>query len=305
MSATAKDDDQIQDARINAYVDGELSAAEAAEVAAELTRNSALANNVATLSRLKAELRATAEPASGLDLADLHVPFRRRRVFAFAAALLLVALVGITARVTLWPVSEQSQSVAIWKLHDHWVEQSSSAAGHGGETIDQDRPAGAAGGRFQTRFPQASHDLYLPDLSAARLMLAHTEFIANGAEAMVLHAGYVGSRGCRISLFVFAEQVSAGTDMGNPTGNAADAPAAPPSADLVAAAMAAAADAAMASEWRIGSLHFVALARGMDPAHFATVADTIRRLTIEQQPPDGDTEMILAQSRASAAPCQA
>ena len=43
----------------------------------------------------------------------------------------------------------------------------------------------------------------------------------------------------------------------------------------------------------------------MDAAHFATISATVRRLTIEQQPPDAATAMVLAESRARAEPCHA
>lgn len=82
--------------RLNAYVDDELSAEEAAEVAAAIACDPRLAERVATLSRLRAVARRL--PPEMAPPAFMLPPRRRSRaVLPVAAALALAACIGFLA----------------------------------------------------------------------------------------------------------------------------------------------------------------------------------------------------------------
>jgi anti-sigma factor RsiW len=76
---------------LNAYVDGELSAAESAEVARALAEDPALVDQVASLTRLKAAVQ------DGIEEVNLALPRVQRRTWrptALAASLAAVRAVG-------------------------------------------------------------------------------------------------------------------------------------------------------------------------------------------------------------------
>lgn len=264
---------------LNAYVDGELPAGEAAEVARALARDPALASQVASLTRLKA---ATQEMAQDLaqdrgGAGDIALPeprSRRWRRPAIAAALGLVLAIGLAA--SLVPsMSERPPS---------WVTQ--VRAQHEAWTLPQDLAPPEVGGVVLVALGPGGADgylkAYIPNLNSARLTLTHLKSVTLAVGGPALHAGYRGSRGCKVSLLVLA-------------GNA----------DLPRELTRRDDGALRAFAWQVGPLGYVLLAEGMDEARLALIAETVHRATIENSPFDTETRTALRESRARSQPCQA
>lgn len=186
---------------LNAYVDRELGAADAAEVAAAIARDPSLAARVATLSRLKAETSATPAPE---DVPLFAVPraSRRPRSFwrpaAIAASIALLAAVGVGAWNMRAPVADPIAATV--SAERAWL------AGEG-------QAAPASG--LQVAVTQAAEG-GLPDLSAADLKLVYlaTDPAAEGRRGVF--AGYLGPRGCRLGLWIgrSGEEGPAARDLG-------------------------------------------------------------------------------------------
>ena len=186
---------------LNAYVDRELGAAEAAEVAAAIARDPSLAARVATLSRLKAEASAEPAPNDAPPLAARRLAPRARSRWtpaAIAASIALVAAVGVGALSLRSPAADPVAATV--SAERAWL---SGAA-----------QAGPASG-VQIAVAQAAEG-GLPDLSAAELKLVYlaTDPVEDGRRGVF--AGYVGPRGCRLGLWIgrSGEEGPASRDLG-------------------------------------------------------------------------------------------
>ena len=107
MSAT-----NITSEQLSAYVDGELTAAEAAEVARAMADDRRVAEQVAQLSRLKAVLPSAAEP---LTVALPKAPLASRS-FGLAALAAAVVLFVVTGGARLGPVRRCGWRAAVGSL---------------------------------------------------------------------------------------------------------------------------------------------------------------------------------------------
>ena len=180
---------------LNAYVDGELPAGAAAEVARALARDPALANRVAGLTKLKA---ATQEVARELDGAGkITPPAPRHRAWrpAVAAATVALALaIGLAATLVLDP-GERPPSWVIQARAEHeaWTTPQDMAPPEVGGVVLVALGQAGAGGYFKA---------YLPNLTSARLTLTHMESVTLADGGAALHAGYRGTRGCKVSLLI-------------------------------------------------------------------------------------------------------
>ncbi len=265
---------------LNAYVDGELPTGAAAEVARALARDRALADRVASLTRLKAATQETVRNPE--DTIEIVVPGRLRRNWrpaALAASLVLVAAIGLAALFISW----QGERPPAWviqarALHDAWiVAPDMTPLGLGGVVLVAQDQAGAE------RYFRA----YLPDLTSAQLTLTRIETVTLAqvstlAGGAALHAGYRGTRGCKVSLLVL------------------------PGGEALPRELTRRDDAALhAFAWRAGPLGYVLLAEGMDEARLALIAETVHRATLENSPFDTETRTALRQSRERSQPCQA
>ncbi len=168
----------ITQCQLNAFVDGELPAAEAAQVAAAIAADPELAQSAARLHRIKAAL--------GSACADLPLPATpqpaRRGSFAPAR---LAACFGLAAMVLLLVASVpgSAPNLPVRELprlahHDQWLA-------HAGAQTELALPAGA--------------EWMEPVMSASGLQLVHYE---QGPERT--HFGFKGPNACRLSLFVSA-----------------------------------------------------------------------------------------------------
>lgn len=241
--------------RLNAYVDGELSAREKAAVAEEIAGDPSLAHAVALLQGIKAELSEF--PGS--------VPARRRGgrfalpfVPWLSAACLALLVAGGAVVASQLTAPETSPLLA---QHQEWAD----TARPGGA------PAPAAGVAKAFFAPQ------LPSLEpfGLRLDRAGLVSLADGEEA--LHAGYVGQRGCRISLFLL------------PPDSASDHLALP--AEILQAS-------GQAGSWR-----YRLLAQDMDSARFALIAAALDEQLRMVAPLSEESRLAYEDDPAARAPC--
>jgi anti-sigma factor RsiW len=170
---------------LNAYVDGELEPDHAARVAAALVRDRQAAAKVATLTRLRAAVRATAPAESAPPFV---LPRARRRVahlMPWAAALFVALFLGavMLGSDRLRPGSSPlAAAIAAQQL---WLSQSV--------------PDAAARLGVELAGAEASS---LPDLSLASLRLVHLSLDPAGRRGGGMLAGYLGPNGCRVGLWI-------------------------------------------------------------------------------------------------------
>ncbi len=265
---------------LNAYVDGELSAAKAAEVARALADDRTLADRVASLTRLKAKVQDMVTVQSRGEAAKITLPPPRRRPWrpaALAASLALALALGLAASFVPWQGSDRPA----------WVVQ--ARAGHEAWNMDEDRPGAApvAGGvvlaALDQRGPDGYRKAYLPDLSAARLTLTRLEIVSLlDGRGEALHAGSRGTRGCKVSLLILADGAA------------------------LPAALTRYDDRALRTyAWRTGGHGYLLVAEGMDEARLTMIAETVHRATLEYSPFDEETRTALRDSRDRSKPCLA
>jgi hypothetical protein len=254
---------------LNAYVDGELDHAEAAEVAALISRDPGLARQAAALTRMTAAA-GTAYEADGF-VPDLRDPgpsgrARRYRVAAFAAAALLA-------------VALATALIGTGRGDPAWL--TAAVARHG--AMSAQKPTMMP--RLSTIAATAGFGPYLPDLTSARLSLAAAEpFSAEGVEdGLILH--FRGTRGCKLSYVAFV-----------PTGE---------TALLRESLVEIANGGARGYGWRVGDIGYLLIARGMDEARLGTMARTIQAASRKFRPLDDAEIMELAESRANSSSCPA
>ncbi len=242
--------------QLNAYVDGELSAREKAAVAEDIASDPSLARAVAVLQGVKAELAdfPGSEPARRRRGGRFSLPF----VPWLSAACIALLVAGGAVLATQLTAPETPFLLA---EHQQWAE----TAGPGGA------PAPHRGVAKAFFAPQ------LPSLAPFGLRLDHAALVSltDGGEA--LHAGYVGQRGCRISLFLL------------PTESAANAPG--PSAGVLQAS-------GQAGPWR-----YHLLAQDMDSARFALIAAALDEQLQMVAPLSEDSRLAYEDNPAARAPC--
>ncbi len=233
---------------LNAYVDGELDVAHHASVAAAIAADGDLAHQVAALARLRA---ATAE-AFAADVSEGVVPAlpepprRGRRWAAIAAA----ALIGVAISLVGWHMYEAAEEPAL-AAHRKWATR----------PVD---PFATASRRV---------GIAVPDLADAGLQVALVKAVGEA-----FHIGYLGNRGCRVSLWA-----------------APDGKAAARSEDRRGDTLIA--------RWSGGGYRYWAIASGMPAVRFAVIAASLERATIEQRSPDEATRIALRSGRDQSLPC--
>lgn len=156
--------------RLNALLDGELSATERADIAARLATDRDLASAYATLARLKA---ATAEAVGDCPAIVLRRPWWprvRRRVAAVAAGIAL-AIGGAILITQAWPPTSDAP------------------------------PPGAAEGPTEIALASLPAGTTVPSLDSAGLKLVHLAFTQNSVPLFT--ATYRGPHGCRLDLMAW------------------------------------------------------------------------------------------------------
>lgn len=266
---------------LNAYTDGELEVSEAAAVARSVAENPAIADQVATLARLKATVQEQAQAPLPEELAAIPTAPRLRGEPRDAARRPWVALGGVAAALAivvlaaafLIPVGRDAAEPE-WRdfavrLHEAWAETAEDPA--------EDATADA----LLVSLSQLGQATQIPDLSGARLTISHLQSISS-AYGNGLHIGYRGTRGCRVSLVIL-----------------------PAAHGLSEAPVALAGGPSQQHAWRVGGLGYALLASGMDPQHYAVVLDTVHQASRKFAPLGPETRTALAESRARSRPCAA
>ncbi len=250
---------------LNAYVDGELDAARAADVALAVAGDAALARQVAVLSRLHSVMIEAAEIP---DIIFNPPPERRslRPLFAACVAF-LVFTAGALAVAGIYQQPPLPQwYVAVSDAHSDWPRENSTAA---------IRPAGFSGsGVFRGAF--------IPRLDAAKLTISSIDESAGPTGAEQITVRYRGTRGCRITLFISAEALAF-----------------PLEKKLFKQGR------RRAYAWRNGKYGYGVIAEGMDVSRYRLIVETMYGAIRRYQPIGSEAQIALGESRRRSAPCQA
>ena len=180
---------------LNAYVDGELSAREVAEVANAIATNPELARQAATLSSLKATLASTScDRLEPLDMDfTLKQKSRLRWVAAFAGLIITGAVLAVLFLNNASLLPNQGLELAE-QAHRSWLEEELAPMEpglHQASALDLDR---------------LQIDAYVPDLSEVNLTFSGVRKISSG-KSRGMHIGYRGPSGCMVSLVVLNNTV--------------------------------------------------------------------------------------------------
>jgi hypothetical protein len=250
---------------LNAYIDGELSHAEAADVMTAAAEDPAVARELSALMRTKAALAGTAVAP---PLA-LKPPPRSRRI-RYAAAAAAALAIAVSAFYSVTPTGSDPTIDAPWTATAHrgWT---------GAEPPAALRPATAGG--FVSFGRSAA---YIPDLAAARLSVAHIGEVPLVSGRSALIVGYRGTRGCALTVAI-VEATEIGGDGIHRL----------------------AADGLRGRAWRAGAFGYYVVAEGMAESRFDGIANGIREATLRHAPMSPETRTALARSRASSPPCKA
>lgn len=250
---------------LNAYVDGELTPREAAEVARCVARDTDAAAQVAAISALKAATRDTVEPVEGIVLPEPERRSRRRVVLA-ASIVAAAILAGLTMAGSIEDELSAELEVA-HQMHHEW--------------IDSNRGLREADPAYMLETSLAHLDLmaYVPDLSEVDLRFTHIRALPAQAGAG-LHVGYLGARGCMLSLVIMRDPVA-----------------------LSSARREVFFDDRTGYTWTAGRYGYILLADRMDPARLARVAVVIERLTRRNAALTARDRVALDESRAQSQPC--
>jgi len=259
-------DGQITFELLNAYVDGELDKAAAAEAARAVADSPRLARQVATLSRLRSAL---AESVDAPPMSVAVSPPAGRAKTAIAASIAFLMFVTGSVLVSTYDRSLKADLLKhAWQIHNGW-------------SIDSPTPQ-APSGIVHAEYAKTIPEAYIPDLSAARLSLIHVEERPFSGNRKAFLAGYRGTRGCKISLTVFPAPLSIGEEISAVRDGKNEG-----------------------YVWRSGPLGYVIMSAGMDSARFRILAISVRQTSRLHLPFDKKTRTALRTSRDNSAPCLA
>jgi anti-sigma factor RsiW len=257
-------DDEITFELLNAYVDGELDAADAARVAQAVADDPAVARQVSALSRLRLAVAGSGDLPERIK-APAESMFGGRLVAMAAAASLLLFVAG--SALLMGRDGDAGWLARAWEIHHGWSKTAEPTVGND--------PA-----LLRVRFAEAVPDAYVPDLSAAQLFLVHAATMPFSGRDVALLVGYRGTRGCKISLIAF------------------------PSPDGLAGVLNAFRQGRQEGYvWRTGALGYAILSDGMDSSRFRLIAESVRDASRLHRPIDAKTRTALRQSRYATPPC--
>ena len=255
---------QVTFEMLNAYVDGELETAAAAEVARAVAEDLTLAREVAALSRLRSAV------AESVEAPPLSVPTplsTRGRGTAIAASIAFMMFIAGSVLISNFYGNSGADWLArSWQIHRGWLNAGVTAQTHSTLLLAQ--------------YAEAVPGAYVPDLSASRLSLVHAAVTSFTGNRRVLLAGYRGSRGCKISLLVFPSLGVLGEALSPFRDNKNEA-----------------------YGWRAGPLGYLIVSDGMDSGRFRLLAESVRYTSRLHAPFDKETRTALRASRDNSAPC--
>lgn len=250
--------------KLNAYVDGELPPAEAADVASQVATDRGVAAAVATLTRLKATAAAAGIEGAPAAIAATRAPAARRWAMAAAAAVLM----GVSGTWLLYGRdAPDARLAALIERHAAWAEQASV------ETVDSSTAA-----RVLVGLGRLGVTAEIPDLSDAGLQLARVAVLDPTGGTTGLHIGYVGTRGCRVSLIVEPAVAYHALAASRP-------------------------DGAEIASWVVDGVAYTLLASGMHPPRFATIAASAEAATRSRVPAPAEIREALRGQRDASPPC--
>lgn len=253
---------------LNAYVDGELSARENAEIANAICVDQRLAQQVATLSSLKATL--TSIRCERHDPIYLDFPRKNNPRLGWVAAIVgFVATGAIIASLlnNTAPLLPNQGMVLAEQAHRNWLQEESTL-------VDP--------GVHQSSSLIIDHlqvEAYIPDLSKVNLTYSGVRRISSGGFQGV-HIGYRGPSGCLVSLVVLNNAVGL--------------------SDEVAYFEK---DGHLQYAWQVKQTGFYLLAYKMDPARASEVARVVNSLTRKRLPLDTQSIIALNEAKSESKPC--
>lgn len=254
---------------LNAYVDGELDAARAADVALAVAGDPALARQVAILSRMRSVLIETVEkPDINLGISKRSENRYRRPLIAACIALLMFAASALAVTGFYNQGSAPQWFVAVADAHNNWPEEKRAID-------DLAKPAGLPG-------PGIFNGAFIPELEAAKLYISHIAESVGPAGAKLITVRYRGTRGCRITLYI-----------------STDVLAFPPEKTLFKQ------ERQQAYAWRSGKYGYGVIAEGMDISRYQLIVETMYQAIKRYQPIDPETRVALGESRRRSVPCLA
>lgn len=252
---------------LNAYVDGELNAAETADVAMAIAQDASLAQQVSVLTRLRSSI---IEGALSPEIELPKPPANANRPTRGLLVASIVFFAFITGSFVLSSIIDRP-------LSPHWYEVTLNAL----QNWPEDGPANAPFIEADVSSGPLS-GAYVPDLSAAKLYINHVEdkMVPDVGDLRVI--GYRGTRGCRVILAIFVEGggfPSKRIFLNNRS--------------------------TQTYAWKAGRLGYAMTADGMDAKRFRLVAKSVQETTMRRLPVDAKTRLALGESRQRSAPCQA
>jgi hypothetical protein len=253
---------------LGAYVDGELSTHERAEVASAIAIDPDLAQQVATLSSLKAALGSANCGLEGpLDI-DLELPDKENSRLLWVAAIAGVFVLGtIIATLIMNSASllpNQGLRLAE-EVHKNWLEQEVQSG------TPEQHPS-------FVNLDYLQIDAYVPDLSRVNLTFSGVRNISS-ANSRGMHIGYRGPSGCMVSLVVLNNTVGLSPELAYFER-----------------------DGHLLYGWQVKQTGFYLLAYKMDAARLGEVARVVNRLTRERLPLDPESIIALKQARTESKP---
>lgn len=284
--------EHISDQQVNAYVDGELSAHAAAALVRQMARDPEMAERVATLTRLKSEMRdlplppgLSAPDLSALLEADKPATTRRRdgptrpwwhirwgKISGIVTVMVMVLAVALTG---LWAYGLRSGNIAN-PARENLVE---AAVAHHLEWMQGPAAIGQSGPELTlATFARTHQRVYLPDLGASGLQIIRSAAFAKDG----VQVGYVGVHDCRLSLFILPDA--------NPSQT--------PLRELRS-------DTARVFSWRTNGLDYLLIAAGMDPSRLDLISKAVFDATGNLQPFNPTTQLALNLNHRNTPSCVA
>ncbi len=248
---------------LTAYVDGELDTARAADVLAAAARDPAVARELSALSRLKATIASDAPP---VDL-EIEAPRRSPRMIGAVAACLAL-FIAVAASLTI-----------VFKYEGHGVDTAWLQRAHGSWSL---AAMPVAPSRISGRAAVLDPAAYVPDLTSAKLFIAHVGSVPGPTGGHATLIGYRGTRGCKVSLIVVADADAFSDEM-----------------------TALNVSSHRGYAWRAGTRGYVVFAEGMAEDRFTLIARSVRDASLRHLPLDSGTQQALGESRAKSVPCLA
>jgi len=253
---------------LNAYIDGELSTHDNAQVANAVALDPELARQVATLSSLKATV-ATAGCTQEKPI-NLDFPGNEKTWLPWVASFVVVFVVGailatLVLSTNLFPPAKGL--VFAEQVHLDWLQKNPATAEHGLQLA-------SAHDLSQLRI-----DAYVPDLSKVNLTFSGIRNISSG-KSTGMHIGYQGPHGCRVSLVV----------LDKPNGLSEELTRFERGQHWLYG-------------WQVRQAAFYLLAYKMDPVRLAEVARVVNKLTRERLPLDPESILALKEARSSSKAC--